>query len=240
MRPVKEIAVSFFIILLLVPLVNTVAVANAQTPQANIYTHDFGDTAVLNSEGTNIFAYKVIQSEQTENYGCWINGETYQCNWTIRLDYVNQEVINGSSYILFYLPTPLDKDPLYMPLNPNVTAQPVINQIQLSLTQKNGTLSAVFKPENTTGYFFGLNLRFAVYINGVNSTANLSKGACQEPGFSHTVYNSLEEMEIVMASTAAVTEPPVDSEFPYTVLILAVFAAILISTLVARKRRHHT
>ena len=105
MRPSKEITASFFIILLLVTLASA-AVTNAQTPQTKINTRDFGDTAVLNPAGTNIFAYKVVQSVQTEKGGNWISGKTYQCNWTIQLDYVNQEFINDSNYILFYLPTP--------------------------------------------------------------------------------------------------------------------------------------
>ena len=113
-----------------------------------------------------------------------------------------------------------------MPLNPNVTAQAIKNQTQLSLIQKTGTLSATFRPENTTGYYFGLNLRFAVYINGVNSTADLKTGACQPPGFSTEVYSSSDALEVAQAP-----------EFPSMALILVLFATVSVSILVTRQRR---
>jgi hypothetical protein len=91
---------------------------------------------------------------QNESNDGWSSGNTYQVNWTIRLDYVNQDILNGSSYILFYLPSPIDT-------NPNVTTKAITNQTQLSLTQKTGILSATFTPENTTGYYFSLNLNLS-------------------------------------------------------------------------------
>ena len=225
MRTPNLITCSCLIILLSLVTVNQ-GFANGQSPQTQIIPRDFGDTAVLNAEGINMFAYSVNQSLEQEYPGGWINGNIYECNWTVSLDYVNQDFINGSSYILFYLPTPIDTDPLYMPINTNVTAQGAINQIQLNQTQKTGILSATFKPENTDGYYFGLNLRLAVYINGVNSSADLSKGAGENPGFSTEVYNSTQDLETAYAP-----------EFPSIAIGIFLMVMVSISVLVVRKQK---
>lgn len=221
----RVITVSFLLIVLSVILANQ-SVTDAQSPQNEIRTCDYGDTAVLNPAGTNIFAYKVVQSWETEKGGGWISGETYQCNWTIKLDYVNQDFINGTSYIMFYLPTPLGTNLDYIPLNPNVATQAINNQTQLSNTQKAGTLTAIFTPENTTSFTFGLGLQFAVYINGVNSTDDLKTGACQSPFFSTEVYSSTEALEVAQAP-----------EFPSAIAILMLLAATSVGLLMVKRRR---
>ncbi len=223
MKPPKSATAAFLMFLLFVILARP-AVTNAQSSPTQVVSRDFGDIAVLNSEGTNIFAFDVIRSVETEVDGNWVSGNTYNCNWTIRLDYINQGFINGSSYILFYFPTPLDNDPDYMPINTNVTVKALNNQTQLSLTQKNGTLSATFTPQNTDGYFFGFNLRFVVYINGVNSTAGLGTGSCPSFGFSTEVHSTAEEL---------VSAP----EFSSTALILVLIALVSVGVLVVKQRR---
>ena len=205
--------------ILLISLTILLAGSEIVYAQTQTLTHDFGETAVVNSAGTNVFAYDVSQTAQCELSGGWICGNTYQFNWTIRLDYVNQDFINGSSYILFYLPSPTDTDS-------NVTAQFIANQTQLSLTQKTGTLSATFKPENATGYGYSLNLPFAVYINGVNATYNLRPYTSQDVGFSTDILSNTKTSEVVQTP-----------EFPSLPLIIGLFAAVSVGVLIIARTR---
>jgi len=190
--------------------------------QTQMLTHDFGETAIVNSIGTNVFAYSVSQIVECEPNGGWICGNTYRVNWTVRLDYVNEAFINGSSYILFYLPTPSDTDS-------NVTVQFIENQTQLNLIEKTGTLSATFKPQNGTGYGYSFNLPFAVYINGVNATANFKPYISQEVGF------STDLLPLNNAQRSEVTKTP---EFPLS-MIIALFSisAVLVALFIVVKVR---
>jgi hypothetical protein len=193
--------------------------ASLVTVHAYNFRHDFGDTAEINSSGTNVFAYDIGQNMQTEPNGGWITGNTYQVNWTIRLDYVNQDIVNGNSYILFYLPSPLSTEPACV-------TQIVINQTQLSLTQKTGTLSAAFTAGNATGYFFGLNLKCALYVNGVIYNGTLRTDVPQDATFSTDVLNN----EAPSQTTAA-------PEFP-SMLIVLIVIALSLSVAIAVIRRN--
>lgn len=206
----KKFSISVALLIILTILFAGSEMAYAQT---QMLTRDFGETAIVNSAGTNVFAYDVSQTAQCEPNGGWIWGNTYQVNWTVRLDYVNEDCINGSSYILFYLPTPTDTDS-------NVMTQFITNQTQLSLSQKTGILSATFTPQNGTGYGYSLNLPFAVYINSVNATDNLRPYTSQDVGFSTDLLNN--------AHTSEVVQTP---EFPSLFLIIALFAAVSVALL---------
>ena len=193
--------------------------ASLVTVHAYNFRHDFGDTAEINSSGTNVFAYDISQNMQTEPNGGWITGNTYQVNWTIRLDYVNQDIVNGNSYILFYLPSPLNTEPVCV-------TQIVINQTRLSLTQETGTLSATFTAGNATGYFFGLNIKCALYVNGVIYNDTLRTDVPQDATFSIDVLNN----ETSSQSTSA-------PEFP-SLLLVPIVIALSLSVAIAVIRRN--
>jgi hypothetical protein len=188
---------SLFIVALLV-IAGAAALVHAQAVQKQTWTEDCGDLAHVNSAGTNVFAYDVIQSFQTEpNGGGWISGDTYQANWTLRLDYVDPNILNDSYYIAFYLP----------PLNslPDVTVQNLTNQTQLSQAQKTGTLSATFKAGNTTeGFYKNFDFSYKIYING----AVIDNGVFYERcSISTTIENNQASAEVPEFSSlsAAVT-----------------------------------
>ena len=133
---------SCLLIVVLLAISGCASFVRAQTVQTHPFKDDFGDRAEINPAGVNVFAYDISQNEQNEPDGGWISGNSYQVNWTIRLDYVNQDMISGKSYILFYLPSPLDVE---FP-NANVAKQIITNQTILSPTNKSGSLSATFSP----------------------------------------------------------------------------------------------
>ena len=194
-----------------------------------VSTGDCGDAAVINPEGTNMFAYDVVQNVETESVnGClgWISSRTYHCNWTIRLDYINPAFIKGSSYILFYLPAPLGAFPIDRPIVTNVTAQPVKNQVQLSSAEKTGVLSANFTPENVSSVYLTLWLRFVVYINGINSTADLRTGHRQDPIISLEVFSSADKMALAFVP-----------EVPSAPIILGLLAAVSVFLIVVKRRK---
>ena len=198
---------------------------HAQTAQTHPFENNFGDRAEINPSGVNVFAYTINQSEQNEPDGGWISGNTYQVNWTIRLDYVNTDIISGNSYILFYLPSPLDAE---FP-NTNVTKQIVINQTEVSPTNRIGTLSATFTPGNLTSCFFSLKLQFAVYVNGALYITPLRTDAAQEATF-------LEEISNSGMQSAITAQAP---EFPsqLSVLILLIAASTSAALTVALRKR---
>jgi hypothetical protein len=204
------------------------SLVNAQSVQTVTSTQDCGDAAVVNAEGINMFAYDVIQNVEMDGVnGCagWISGRTYHCNWTIRLDYINPAFINGSSYILFYLPSPMGSQPIDRPVVTNVTAQPVKSQVQLNSAEKTGILSATFIPENDSVYF-DLWLRFAVYINGVNCTSGLQTGCRQDPTISTEVFSSADAMMLAFVP-----------EFPFAPMVLGLLATVSVFLLVVKRRK---
>jgi hypothetical protein len=229
-----RILASILVVVLLVISESTIIVHAQSVQKQTFFTDDYGDTAEINSAGTNVFAYDLSQSLQNEPNGGWISGDTYQVNWTIRLDYIDQDIINGSSYVLFYLPSPLDT-------NSNVVTQVITNQTQLSLTQKTGTLSATFKPENATGYYFSLNLRFAVYINGVIAPYHLRTDASQNADISTVISQNTEISPNTLSNEnplEVAQAPEIPSLAVVTTLLIAVtvFSVVL---LMVRKRIVH-
>ncbi len=229
-----NVIVFLFVIVLLV-ISGNAAMVQTQSSQTQILTHDFGDNAEINSADTNVFAYDVSQSLENEPNGGWVSDNIYQVNWTIRLDYINQDIINGSSYILFFLPSPLDT-------NSNVATQAITNQTQLNLTQKTGTLCVTFKPENITGYFFSLNLRFAVYINGVIATNHLRTDASQNAGFSTEISQNTEFSPNTLSnenSLEVAQAPEIPSLAVVTTLLIAVFVISLVLLMVRKRIANH-
>lgn len=189
----KTALASLFTVALLV-IAAGAAMVHAQTIQKQTWTEDCGDLAHVNSAGTNVFAYDVIQSFQTEpNGGGWVGGNTYQANWTLRLDYVDPNILNGSYYIAFYLP-PLDS-------LPDVTVQNLTNQTQLSQAQKTGTLSATFKAGNTTeGFFKNFDFSYKIYLNGVVADSGVFYERCS---ISTTIVNNQASAEVPEFSSLA-------------------------------------
>ncbi len=217
---------SCLLIVVLLAISGCASFVRAQTVQTHPFKDDFGDRAEINPAGVNVFAYDISQNEQNEPDGGWISGNSYQVNWTIRLDYVNQDMISGKSYILFYLPSPLDVE---FP-NANVAKQIITNQTILSPTNKSGSLSATFSPGNLTSYFFSLKLQFAVYINGALYTAPLRTDAGQEATFSEEISNGGTQPAIIAQAP----------EFPMQLSILALLIAAFASatlTVALRKRK---
>ncbi len=228
---------NLFAITLIIALVTlgSAVFVHGQTAQKQTFTQDFGDCAYVNSAGTNVFAYDIIQSYQTEpNGGGWISGQSYQANWTIRLDYVNQTIINGSSYIVFYLPQ-LNGSYIERGFPPENVSQDVpveasTNQTQLSLEQKTRTLSATFEVENNSeGFYQNINFPFRVYSNGeIIYSGTTTTHDCD---ISSEIINSQSP-----ASNHQFSDAP---EFP-SLVVLAVFLVLslfAVTTLAIRKRK---
>jgi len=199
------------------------------------FTLDFGDCAYVNSAGTNVFAYDITQSYQTEpNGGGWLIGQNYQANWTIRLDYFNQSIINDSSYIVFYLPQ-LNGSTIERGFPPENVSQDVPveasnSQTQLSLEQKTGTLSATFEVENNSeGFYQNINFPFRVYSNG---EIIYSGSTTQDCDISSQIMNSENP-----ASNHQFSNAP---EFPMTAVVLTVMivvTAMIVVLAAIRKRK---
>jgi len=232
-------ASSLFALTLLIVLVTlgSVSLGQGQTVQKQTITQDLGDCAFVNSAGTNVFAYDITQSYQIEpNGGGWIIGQSYQANWTIRLDYYNPTIINASSYIVFYLPQ-LNGSYVERGFPPENVSQDVpveaaTNQTQLSFEQKTGTLSATYEVENNSeGFYQNINFPFKVYSNGeiIYSATTL-----QDCDISSQIANSLSP-----ASNHQFSDAP---EFPIVTIPLTAMIAITTLTIVlaAVKKRKVT
>jgi len=227
-------ASSLFAITLIIALVilGSAILVHGQTAQKETFTQDLGDCAYVNSAGTNVFAYDIIQSYQTEpNGGGRIIGSSYQANWTIRLDYFNQSIINDSSYIMFYLPQlngsyiergfPLEN------VSQNVPVEASNSQIQLSLEQKTGMLSAIFEVENNSeGFYQNINFPFRVCSNG---EIIYSGTTTQECDISSQIVNSESP-----ASNHQFSDVP---EFPSWLVIIPLMVSLLAVAVVFGHRK---
>jgi len=227
-------ASSLFAITLIVALaiLGSAILVHGQTAQKETFTQDLGDCAYVNSAGTNVFAYDIIQSYQTEpNGGGWVIGGSYQANWTIRLDYFNQSIINDSSYIMFYLPQlngsyiergfPLEN------VSQNVPVEASNSQFQLSLEQKTGMLSAIFEVENNSeGFYQNINFPFRVCSNG---EIIYSGTTTQECDISSQIVNSESP-----ASNHQFSDVP---EFPSWLVIIPLMVSLLAVAVVFGHRK---
>jgi hypothetical protein len=202
---------------------------HGQIVQKQTVTQDFGDCAYVNSAGTNVFAYDIIQSFQTEpNGGGWISGSSYQANWTIRLDYVNQTIINRSSYIVLYLP-PLNGSYIergFPPVNvsQDVTVESSTNQTQISLEQKTGTLSATFTVgNNSEGFYQNINFPFTVYSNGKIIYSGTTTQDCD-----------ISSETVRSQSSFQVSDAP---EFPSIAVLAVCIVTLLIGAVILKHRK---
>jgi hypothetical protein len=213
-------------------ILGSAILVRGQTTQKETFTQDFGDCAYVNSAGTNVFAYDIIQSYQTEpNGGGWISGSSYQANWTIRLDYVNQSIVNGSSYIVFYLPQ-LNGSYIERGFPPENVSQevPVVasnSQTQLSLEQKTGMFSATFEVENNSeGFYQNFNFPFRVYSNGEIIYSGTTNQDCD---ISSQIMNSQSP-----ASNHQFSDAP---EFPSSLIILSLLLSVFFVAAILRHRK---
>ena len=227
-------ASSLFAVTTLIALVilGSAVLVHGQTAQKQTFTQDFGDCAYVNSAGTNVFAYDIIQSYQTEpNGGGWLSGQSYQANWTIRLDYFNQSIINDSSYIVFFLPQ-LNGSYIERGFPPENVSQDVpveasTSQTQLSLEQKTGTLSAIFEVENNSeGFYQNINFPFTVYSNGEAIYSGTTTQGCD---ISSEIINSQSP-----ASNHQFSDAP---EFPSLLIIVPLLLSVFFVALVSRHRK---
>ena len=142
-------------------IVMLVTLIGINVVQAQTLTQDFGVTSINSLNGSKGYSYDVTVNIQTEPNGDWISGNTYQVAWVITLIDVNQANFNDFS-ILFYLPSEWGN-----PDFTDFTPQFIINQTQLSLQQKTGTLNMTFTAGNTKEAFqFYFDLMFTVSNNG--------------------------------------------------------------------------
>jgi len=181
--------------------------------QRQIFITDFGDIAYVDSTKTNVFALDVNQSVETEpNGGGWISGKEYQVNWTIRLDYANPDILKGNTFCIVVSLPSLSKDP-------NVVILASTNKTQVSLAQKNATLSAIFKPGNVSeGFFCNVDLPFVIYIYRTIYDSGVFYQRCN---FATTIANRQNSVEIITAP-----------EFPSIAIILALIAAVALSIVI--------
>ncbi len=134
------------------------AVISVTCAQTEFFTSDKGDRAHLTADGKSVFACGATINIETEQGGGWLPDRTYLVNWTLRLDYVNRQFLNGSNfYIQFSWPS-LEQ------LTPTIPAETVINQTKLSLARTTGTLSATFTPTNESdGFYMNPEFPFSIY-----------------------------------------------------------------------------
>jgi hypothetical protein len=195
-----------------------------------VSTHDNGDKAQTTAKGKSVFACDATICIENEPEGGWLPNKTYQVNWTFRLDYVNSEFLNGSNFYIVFSWPPLEN------LTPTIPARTLINQTQLSLAHKTGTISAEFTPTNTTdGFFMNPEFPFAVYVNGEVPTKEWASGIWYgEGGTSTNILDSHASSQPTMSLSTA------NSVFPtLTVTIIAAAVVLLaVSAFAVMKNRN--
>ncbi|MCW4044261.1 MAG: hypothetical protein NWE94_01940 [Candidatus Bathyarchaeota archaeon] len=187
--------------------------------QTEVYTYNHGDKAHLTAAGGRaVFACSAIISFEAESKGGWLPNKTYIVNWTLRLDYVNSEFLNGSNfYILFSWP-------LLETLTPTIPAETMVNQTQLSLVHKNGTISAAFTPTSTSdGFYMNPEFPFAIYVDDQALAEDWASGIWY--GEHGTSIGIVDPNATPQSTTLPLTA---NSEFSTLTVVIVVFATALL------------
>jgi len=191
------------------------AAASTAHAQTKVFTHDVGDKAQTTEEGKSVFAVDATISMETEPEGGWLPNKTYHVNWTLRLDYVNSEILNGSNFYILYAWPPLET------LTPTIPAEAIVNETKLSLAHKTGTISAAFTPTNTSeGFFMNPDFPFAIYVNGKVLAEDWASGIWYGEG--GTATNIVDP-----DATATVWPPQNNADFPMFQVAIGVTAGAL-------------
>ncbi|MGD6805485.1 MAG: hypothetical protein ACQCN4_00790 [Candidatus Bathyarchaeia archaeon] len=208
----KSIHAFTIFVIIFVVLAAGASTAHAQT---TVFTHDVGDKAQTTKEGKSVFACDATISMETEPQGGWLPNKTYHVNWTLRLDYVNSEILNGSNFYILYSWPPLET------ITPTIPAETIVNETRLSLAYKTGTISAAFTPTNTSdGFFMNPDFPFVVYVNGKPLSEDWASGIWYGDGSTAT--------NIVNPDATATVWPPQNSgEFPTFQVAVGVSAGVL-------------
>jgi hypothetical protein len=154
-------------------------------------------------------------SIETEQGGGWLPNKTYHVNWTLRLDSVTPQFLNGTNFYIFFSWPPLET------VIPTIPAETLVNQVKLSLEHREGTLSAAFTPtEDSDGFFMNPEFPFAVYVDGEALTEEWASGVWR--GGAATSTNVIDPY----ATPTVTTWPPTaNPEFP-TLTITATVADV--------------
>jgi hypothetical protein len=223
MKPIKILTSLAFVFLIV-----SIAVSNVYA-QTTVSTYDHGDKAQTTADGKSVFACDATISIETEPQGGWLPNKTYQVNWTLRLDYVNSQVLNGSNFYIQFSWPPLEN------VTPTIPADAVLNQTRLSLAHKVGVISGAFTPTNTSdGFFMNPEFPFAVYVNGEVLTDDWASGIWYGDGATST--NLIGNDATPQPTMPLLTT---DSEFPTLTVtaIVAIAALLAVSALVIVRKR---
>jgi hypothetical protein len=221
MKPIRV-----FTLLATVLLVTTASIATSHA-QPVTFTYEDGVKPQVFANGRAIIFGDTTLNMQTEEKGGWLPNNTYQVNWTLSLESLTPGFLNGTDFYILVYWSPLAD------ITPTIPAQVVVNQTELSLTHKTGTISAAFTPTNTSeGFYMNPDFPFVVYVNGEPSHEKWASGVWHGGvGVSTNVLGNTETMQPTVTQS--------DAGFPtLTVITLAILAVLLIFTgyAITRKR----
>jgi hypothetical protein len=220
MKPIQTVAVCTIVFLVVSLGIGTVCA------QTKVFTHENGVLAQAFAGDRAVFFGDTTLTMETEPEGGWLPNKTYQVNWTLSLESVTPGFLNDTAFYILVSWPPLENITLAIP------AETILNQTQLNLEHKTGTISAAFTPTNASdGFYMNPDFPFTVYINNEPSTEVWASGMWHGGGGISTniIGNDTTPHSPLLTSTA--------TEFPtLTVAIAAATLLVALPLVIVKKR----